>query len=312
MIFLAAVQTKLEPQAYETPKAFAAWIFEQTTKAVATREVGQPALVAFPELIGLPLLFFLKQRTKAVTVQEAALELLRQSWLEGLKLGWRHPSLSNLILPKAVQLHMVMLEAFSKAAQVHNTYIVAGSSFLPFVDREAALGLHLADTRVQNVSYFFAPNGHLISRTAKIHLTKGLESRLGLLPARLEDWTPTQTKLGKVGTLICYDAFFDSSVAKADATGTQILVQPSANAAAWLGAWSANPSLIEGQEWVARGAITRIQGCEHIKVVLNPMLVGKLFELEFEGCSSLGFNGTRETVFAPSHTDFAVVSGLLE
>jgi hypothetical protein len=312
MVHLAAIQSKLETQAYSSAASFQTWILEQVKTALVTRDPTVPALVAFPELIGLPLLFFLEQQTKAVRVQDAALELFKAHWLEGLKLGWQYPRLSSLILPRAVAMHKVLLNAFGLAARECNAYIVAGSSFLPFIDEEAALGLHVADARVQNVSYFFVPNGRLISRTAKIHLTKGLESRLGLFSARLEDWTPAQTKLGKVGTLICYDAFFDSSIQKADAAGTQILIQPSANASAWLGAWSADSGLIEGQEWMARGAIKRIQGCEHIKAVVNPMLVGKLFELEFEGCSTIGFNGTRETIFAPNHTDFAVVSGLLE
>ncbi len=312
MTYLAAVQTKLEPEAYKTPVDFSAWIFEQTAKALATRDPAVPALVAFPELIGLPLFFFLERDCFATSVQTAALELAKQHWLEGLKLGWQQPRLANVLLPRAVAVHQAIVSAFSRAAKKYNTYIVAGSSFLPFVDEEAAQGVFIADSRVQNVSFLFAPSGRLLSKTAKIHLTKGLESSLGLFAVRLEDWCPTQTKIGLVGTLICYDAFFDSCIQKADALGTRILVQPSANAAKWLGAWSADAKLIEGQEWVARGAMTRIQACENIEAVVNPMLVGKLFDLEFEGCSSIGFNGSRTAVFADSHTDFAVVSAVLD
>lgn len=312
MTFLAAIQTKLEPEAYKTSVDFSAWIFEQTTKALTARDPDVPALIAFPELIGLPLFFFLERDFIATSVQTAALELAKQHWLEGFKLGWQQPRLASVLLPRAVALHQTMLAAFSRAAREHNAYIVAGSSFLPFIDEEAAQGVFMASPRVQNVSFLFAPSGRLLSRSAKIHLTRGLESSLGLFEARLEDWCPTETKIGRVGTLICYDAFFDSCVQKADALGTRILVQPSANAAKWLGAWSANPSLIEGQEWLARGAISRIQGCEFIEAVVNPMLVGKLFDLEFEGCSSIGFQGSRATVFASGHTDFAVVSAVLD
>ena len=310
MMFLAAIQTKLEPQAYATSADFAVWIFEQTSKALATRDSAVPALIAFPELIGLPLVFFLERQTTATRVQDVALELLHANWHEALRLSVRHRHLaiSSLLLPKAVQLHQIMLLAFGTAAKAHNAYIVAGSSFLPFVDDEAALGQHLANARVQNVSFLFAPSGKLLSRSAKINLTKGLERRLGLQPARLEAWQPTQTKLGLVGTLICYDGFFDSCITKADAAGTQILVQPSANAAKWYGAWSADPSRTEGQEWLARGTTSRIQGCEHLQVVINPMLVGNLFDLDFEGCSSIGFNGGRETILADSHDDFAVIA----
>jgi predicted amidohydrolase len=309
MTFLAAVQSKLEPEAYKTSAGFVAWILEQTSKALQPRDPAVPALIAFPELIGLPLFFFLERNFLASSVQTAALELTKQHWFDGLKLGWQYPRLSSILLPRAVALHQTIVTAFAQAAREHNTYIVAGSSFLPFVDQEAAQGMFIANPKVQNVSFLFAPSsGHLLSRSAKVHLTRGLESNLGLSAARLEDWSATQTKIGQVGTLICYDAFFDSCIAKADAMGTRILVQPSANAAKWLGAWSADARLIEGQEWLARGAIAQIQGCEFIQAVINPMLVGKLFELEFEGCSSIGFNGSRASVFASNHTDFAVVS----
>ncbi len=308
MTFLAVVQSKLEPEAYQTKDSFSAWMLEQSQKALATREAGQAALLAFPELIGLPLYFFLERQTKASKIQEAALELLQSTWREGLQLGWRRPAIANALLPRAIEVHTAMLAAFSAVARGFNTYVVAGSSFLPFVDEEAAKGIHIADARVQNVSYLFSPSGRLLSRTAKINLTKGLESSLGLHRARLEDWKPTQTKIGNIGILICYDAFFDSCIQHADATSTQILVQPSANAAKWTGAWSADPKRIEGEEWLARGAIKRIQGAEHIQAVLNPMLVGRLFDLEFEGCSSIGFNGSKEAVFASSYNEFAVVS----
>jgi predicted amidohydrolase len=303
--FLAAIQSKLAPDAYATSDAFSSWIDEQCRTALAARDPAQPALLAFPELIGLPLYFYCNRQTHATTVQEAALEFGREHWQTAF--SHLRPSVSSLLLPRALLVHSVLQQAFAFAARNQNAYIVAGSSFLPVVDTEAALGLHFADKRVQNVSYLFAPSGKLLSRTAKINLTKGLESRLGLHKARLENWTPTQTRLGSIGTLICYDAFFDACIQKADSSGTQILVQPSANAAKWQGAWSADPSLLEGQEWLARGANARIQGCENIEVVLNPMLVGKLFDLEFEGCSHIGWNG-KEPLLAPSFTDFAVVS----
>jgi predicted amidohydrolase len=314
--FLAAVQTKLEVEAYRESRAFAAWIDEQTRKALETRDTNELALVAFPELIGLPLLFFLSRETRATTAQEAGLELLRETWLEALQnsLEHRYLSISNLVLPRALAMHKSLCNAFSNAAQKHNAFIVAGSSFLPFVDDEAAKGVHVLDPRVQNVSYLFAPHGQLFSRTPKINLTGGLESRLGLSKGRLEDWQSAQTPLGKVGTLICYDAFFDACIQKADSSGTDILVQPSANAAKWHGPWSADTTRLEGQEWMARGAGTRIQNALNIRVMLNPMLVGRLFDLEFEGCSSITFNQSLEpkpSVHASSWAELAIVHSRL-
>ncbi len=312
MTFLAVVQTKLELEAYRDTRAFNAWIDEQTRQALEARDTHQVALVAFPELIGLPLLFFLNRESQVTSAQEAALELLRESWLEALRLSLEHRYIAfpSLILPRAIMMHRALLEAFSRAARSYNAFIVAGSSFLPFVDDEAAKGVHMINPRVQNVSYLLAPNGKLFARTPKINLTSGLESRLGLTRGRLEDWQPAQTPLGRIGTLICYDAFFDANIAKADSSGTQILVQPSANAARWHGPWSADASQLEGEQWIARGAGTRIQNAINIRALLNPMLVGKLFDLEFEGCSSITFNQSlapKPSVHASSPTDFAVL-----
>lgn len=313
-IFLSAVQTKLEPEAYSSETAFNAWILEQTGLALASRDPSDPALVAFPELIGLPLLFYLNRKTQANSVQNAALELLRSDWLGALRLSitQRYFSVSSLILPRAVQMHRTLLSAFSSAAQRHNAHIVGGSSFLPLVDVEAALGLHIANPRVRNVSYLFTPSGRLLHRSAKLNLTGGIESRLGL--TRESAVTSSRTALGEITTLICFDAFFDSLVARADALGASILVQPSANAAAWAGAWSADAKLLEGQEWLARGLPTLIQNRVNLRYGVNPMLVGKLFDLTFEGCSSITANtsltGCTQPILAVAAQpdQFAIVS----
>jgi predicted amidohydrolase len=291
-VFLSAVQTHLETDAYRSREAFNHWIDEQTAQALEGRAANEPALVAFPELIGLPLLFHLERRTNATRVQEAALEIIRANWLEALKLSARHLrfGVSSFLLPDAVRLHTVMLEAFSGAAKKYDAFIVGGSHLLPTVDDEAAKGVHVADARVRNVSYLFAPSGKILSRSAKVNLTGGVESTLGLFKTRLEDVGATVTPLGRVATLICYDAFFETCLERADANGAQILVQPSANAQLWDGPWSADASRVEGHEWLARGLPSRLQGRVNLRYGVNPMLTGNLFDLRFEGKSHISAN----------------------
>lgn len=292
MAFIAAVQTKLETHAYCTSAAFADWILEQTRSALEGRDPAEPALVAFPEMIGLPLLLYLERRTKAARVRDTALELARERWPEALRLGLKHGNLtlSSLILPRAIPIFDAYTRAFSGAARELNAFIVGGSALLPGIELEAARGLHIADGRVENVSYSFSPTGKILARTAKMNLTGGLESSLGLSGMKPEAWHAAQTPLGIVGTLICFDAFFERALERADALGVRILVQPSANAAVWDGPWSADATLNEGQEWLARGPITGIQGRTNARYVLNPMLVGKLLEIEFQGRSSIAVN----------------------
>jgi predicted amidohydrolase len=317
-MFLSAVQTKVEPEAYGNEAAFGAWILEQTRAALHDRDPSEPALVAFPELIGLPLLFYLNRKTSVRTVQDAALELLRSDWQGALRFGVQHRylSISNLILPRAVQMHRTLCQAFSSAAQRFDTFIVGGSSFLPLIDHEAARGEHIANPRVQNVSYLFAPTGRLLHRSAKLNLTGGVESSLGLTRAQLV--ASSRTPLGEVATLICFDAFFDSLVARADALGASVLVQPSANAAPWRGPWSADATLLEGEQWLARGLPRLIQHRTNLRYGLNPMLVGKLFDLRFEGCSSISANtsltGHAEPIIASASQpdQFEIVSARVD
>jgi predicted amidohydrolase len=319
-VFLSAVQSKLEVAAYGSTADFRTWIEEQTALALQRRDPHEAALVAFPELIGLPLLFHLEREPRATKVQEAALELARESWLGALQMGVQHLhfSLSNLILPRAILMHRAMLEAFSKAAKQHDAFIVGGSSFLPLVDNEAAKGVHIGNARVQNVSYLFAPGGRILERSAKLNLTSGLESAIGLSRARLAEISAAHTPLGGITTLICYDSFFERCVERADALGSTILVQPSANAAQWNGPWGADKTLIEGEEWLARGLPLRLQNRVNLRYGVNPMLVGKLFDLEFQGCSHISANvsltGFEKPMLeiAPRPDEFAIVSARVD
>jgi predicted amidohydrolase len=312
MTFLACVQSKLEPQAYRSGDDFAAWVLEQTQSALEARDPSEAALVAFPELIGLPLAFFLERQVKASSAQDAALEVLRESWFEALALGVRHGRLlpANLLLPRALEVFAAFNWAFSRAARETDSFIVAGSAFLPGIEDEAARGTFLSDARVQNTSFTFAPSGLIVARQPKINLTKGLESSLGLARGRLEDLLGTRLPFAKVCTLICFDAFFERALERADALGAQILVQPSANAARWDGPWSADSSLTEGVEWWRRGPASKIQGRVNIRACLNPMLVGRLFELEFEGRSSISINRTLNTGLEPEGLVTAKMKGL--
>ena len=182
------------------------------------------------------------------------------------RLQFQNFSASSFILPRATRLFEVFVKAFSNAARETNSFISAGSSFLPGVEIEAAKGLHLGDGRVQNVSFLFAPSGKIVLRSPKLNLTAGLEKLVGLSRGRLEDVAAAVTPLGRVATLICYDGFFERALEKADSVGADIVVQPSANAALWNGAWSGDASKIEGQEWLARGIMHGIQKNRHNKL----------------------------------------------
>jgi hypothetical protein len=286
-MFLAAVQSELNISAYQTAKAFADSILWQTRLALAHRDPTESALVAFPELIGLPLLFFLSRAVTASTIQEAAIELARETWPQAVPMAWQYGNImpSTFILPRAIAIYDVYKYAFAEAARQNNCFIAAGSVFLPSIDEEAAKGSHIVSGGVQNISFTFAPTGRIVARSAKINLTAGLEQQIGLTRGR--DLPVVQHKDGNIATLICYDAFFEQLLERADGAGAQILVQPSANSRPWLGPWSADRRKVEGEEWLARGPGSRLGGRINLRALVNPMLVGRLFDLAFEGASSI-------------------------
>jgi predicted amidohydrolase len=105
-----------------------------------------------------------------------------------------------------------------------------------------------------------------------------------------------QTPVGNVAVPICLDAFYTSVIDHLDGLGTDIVVMPSANALPWHGRWAADAALSEGEAWMKYGLAMQIQERFSIRYGVNPMLVGELWDMSFEGCSSLVAN----TRYAPA------------
>ncbi len=268
-------------------------IFELTEEAVAGLPAN-PTLIAFPELIGFPLLLTLENTAKtlentAKTLAETIKKALTGSWQEILKGAWQHKylGLSLMYLPSALPAYRAYTAAFSDAAKTFGVTIVAGSSLLPYISYEPSLGLHIADPRVYNTALTFGPNGRLLGQTHKVHLTKGLESRMGITRGRLQDLQVLHTPVGMVGIAICLDAFHDSVIGYLDGLGAELIVQPSANNALWSRPWPKDKTLTEGEAWFRYGFQNTLLGTHHVRYGVNPMLVGDMWELRFEGVSSI-------------------------
>lgn len=294
LIHLAAVQAQQRFEHYVAESAFAAWIDRLTAAAVADRGGAEGALVCFPETIGLPLSLILDyaDRVRAAPTAAAAVgRILAAEWpailravLEG------HLGPAAFWAARSARVGPVYLRAFTEAARRHRAWISSGSAFLPRREREAAKG-EFWKGPVYNLSFLLSPAGQVVAQAAKVNLTGGRESRLGLTRAQPHEIRAAQLPFGKVATLICYDAFFESLVEIADAQGAAFLLQPSANHAPWEGPWSADSKLVEGQEWWNRGLPRLLQGRVNLRYGVNAMLVGSLFDLAPEGRSSIVESG---------------------
>ena len=342
---MAAVQARLAPEPYRSATAFEAWVTGLARRAVEDAPPGVPRLVAFPEAIGLPLLFTPPEEpvhggaapdgragarggdaevaadpavasgpavvagpavasgpdvatvdvdvyAGAPDLGTAALRLLRAEWRAVASAAWRHRVFgpSALYLARAVPAYRAYAAAFRAAAREGDAVVVAGSAFLPEVEEEAARGVHVTRPWVHNVAATFAPGGALLGRSRKVYLTPGAESRAGLRKGRVEDLPVFDTPAGRIGVAVCLDGWYDGVVGSLDGRGAQVLVQPSANDAAWERPWPPDPRLTEGEAWLQRGLRAGLQGRLNLRYGVNPMLVGDFAGFRPRGRSSIVAN----------------------
>jgi predicted amidohydrolase len=310
-VHLVAVQARIDAEPCRSAGAFAARVDALCGQALAGREPGAAALVCFPEVFALPLLFELDGRGQPDRSALAlVLGLVRRRWPAVLRAAWGHraPGPAALLLSGARAAADAYHEAFAAAARRHGAYVVAGSIFLPDFDREISLGTFAASRAVHNLASIYNPAGVEVGRALKAHLTPGLERLCGLRPGH-GPAAIVPAAFGRVGVLICLDAFFDSELRRMDAAGVQILVQPSANDG-WEQPWKHNrrrgAGLSEAEVWMQGGVHAGIQGREAIQYAVNPMLVGTYAGARFRGRSSIVANRTLaggESLLAQARSD---------
>lgn len=255
-----------------------------------------PRLLAFPELIGAPLSWLVDRPADprdggrlghrvVETVRGRPGELLRAA-SRSRRVG---PSL--LLHAGAVTAGRIHAETFAEVARWAEATVVAGTILGPSVGFEASRGWHVSDPRPRARASTFGPDGTWIGATDKVFLTPGAESRMGLSAGRIEDLRPVRTPLGPVGVAICLDAFYDEVIARLDGLGTRVLVQPSANMAAWSRPWPSDPSLREGEAWWRYGLPRAVRGRLSLRYGVNPMMVGSALGLRPRGRSSIVTSG---------------------
>jgi len=306
-VYLTAVQAQIEPEAYQSAGAFKERTLELARQAVAAAPAGVPRVVAFPEAYALPLIFWLDTPaavSEAASSFKAGLNLLaaglRRNPAALLKRPWPD-LLYHLRLPRVWPAYH---EAFSAAARESGAYVIGGSFFGPLLDEEPARGLHVASRSSYNWLAVYSSQGRILARPAKVRLTAA-EKHAFLSGAPFGNQV-LETKLGKIGVLICLDAFHEALVERVDAAGAWLLVQPSANAVAWNGPWSGDANQVEGVVWLRQGLAKKLVDRENLRYGLNPMLNGDFYELHFEGRSSVTAAGEFLALAAEPLGDAAV------
>lgn len=294
-IHLVALQTEINPEHYLTPTAFAARVDELCLAATRDLPIDQPRVLAFPEAFALPLLFWLEtplEVRQAATSLNAALTLFKLNWREALRL--KVPSPTVIYHLRAETVWTVYQQTFEAAAKKYKAYIVAGSLFGPQMDWEPARQLHREGWEAYNLSLTVSPQGKVLARSPKINLTA--HERGAFLSGGRFGSQIIHSQIGTFANLICLDAFHDNLIEQADANGAWLVVQPSANAGQWNGSWSGGSGQIEGEVWLREGLAKKLLGRENLRYGINPMLNGKLYDLEFEGRSAVYSAGAIEAI----------------
>src|SRR3990172_4665366 len=214
---LVAVQAKTELNDYRSNEAFHAKMASLMERAMREVDRDLPTLVSYPELVGLFLSFVphywddLKDETN---VEAAILKIVMKNIGRLSEEDRNTPETAArrlMFIEHAVETERAYVETFSWLAREYGAYVAAGSIALPPLEEEPGKGgRHVMDeTKVYNMSYLFSPRGVCLNRVPKVNLTEPFEVRVfdGGLRSEL---VPVDTAVGRVGTLVFYNAFHET------------------------------------------------------------------------------------------------------
>ncbi len=235
---LVAIQAKPVIADYASGEAFHQKMASLMERVGQEVDCSVPTLVAFPEGIGLPLAFVPQtyhQIGDARTIAQVLLRAIPRNLPRFTRalLKFRTSVIRTVFLETALEAEEMYVSAFSSLAREYSVYLCAGCIYLPHIEEEAVRGRHVVSKAVYNLSYLFNPGGVCLRRTPKINLMPPTEPKFKFSPGKRIDVMPVDTRIGRLGTLICYDAFHRSLIERMDAAGVEILLNPSHNERRW-------------------------------------------------------------------------------
>lgn len=283
---LVAVQMKLDIDDFFSREIFEEKIISLMEKTADKINPGLPALVVFPEDVGLMLIAQNNEMTlQDVDDIEEAIKKMTMRYF--LPVSWNRLRYKMSWVPALYYHHSEVIaesyfQTFSRAAKKYQVYIVAGSVPLPHYQinngqvfwQEGPLS-----PQIYNTSYLFDPEGKIVGYQDKVHLLElEQEEGLHLTPGDIEDIKVFETDAGRLGIAICLDGFKEDVIAKLKEQNAEILIQPSANPLPW--------DKNQQEEWL-ESSYKYTYELKHFKYAINPMMNGEFFNLNFFGQSSI-------------------------
>ncbi len=290
---IACVQMKLAAKDYYTEEAFQEKIMNLMAK-VREKSGEGPLLAVFPEHIGTFCLLCNESDRiwSSSSFAQATSRLVQTHFITvgQYKLFKRVSWAKALLMAKSAEAERIYLSAFQKAAREFEAWIVAGSAVMRWGQTN----------RVYNTSPVITPSGDVIYRQHKMYLVD-MEGKggLDLNAAPFNYMSVVKSPFGRLGVAICLDAFYEEVWERLRLLGAKILIQPSANNGPW-NEW-------QQEDWL-RSGYKAVYLERQFDLAINPMLVGNLWDLAFEGQSAI-INQTGYAARAKSHDQEEILVG---
>lgn len=298
-IQLVAVQAKVSIDDYKSEDSFKKMIENIMEKVFFRLEANIPTLVVFPEDIGtMTVLIYEKTSNVNISLKTAIKNVIYRNLPELFLLKIRYllkgkniSLIKAMFLLKGDMMEKIYVNTFSDIAKKYRVFIVAGSTILPYtsykVDKPEIFKKSYRKIvgNIYNTSYVFGPDGKIIGSQRKVHLIELEEATLGISPADLNEIDVVKTPIGNLGIAICYDAFHNDVLEILEKKGANILIQPSANPGPW--------NYEQQRDWL-EGCYKAVVREKKFKYAINPMLIGKIFDLTFYGQSSILVNDEKQ------------------
>lgn len=290
-----AVQPRWAATDFFTARAFRAWLRSQLEAARPHLAPDRPNLVVLTELNGLPLVLRgagWAARLGTFERAAAALFLARLPAALPVLLRERVSPIRALQLAASSENARLYLETCRDLAREYGVYLCSGSAPMPrYALGKGSKEVSRAPGILTNQTALFGPQGDLIGVADKIHLTPAEEAGgVDLSPGELPELRVFPTPVGDLGVAISLDAFRADVISRLEEGGCTVLLQPDANAAPWtaLEGLPPDPADVRDQPvaWLESSwAVTT--GGKSIRYAVNPMVVGNLLDLTFDGQSAI-------------------------
>lgn len=323
---LIAVQARPVLDDYASFDAFYRKCASLVDQAMRQVDRSLPTLLAFPEGIGLFLSFVpwsYEEAKRSKTFLELMVRAIPKYKARYLKAAWRFKSFGvrTVFQEAALEAEKAYFDTFSSLAREHGIYLLAGSMYTPLIEDEPIKGRHILDRNVYNLAYMFSPRGTSLGRVGKVNLAPPIERKFGFAPASRHMLRPMNTPIGRLGILVCYDAFHQTLVEYYDSLGVEILLTPSHNEHYWEARAGFDKSITQADAWFRYGPPAAIQGRENMRYLVSSMMVCDILEIVAEGRSLIAVNTGRSDpqaaydgvlAIAASPTEEEIVTAVVE